>query len=289
MNVKISQPTQPQDHTKGPASETEAGPSDTKEIIYLASGLLILVLGIGGLLMYSEEAPLPATASQGIDTTQMASAFTSSEQEPASFEPLALSQDSAEKPVINAITPITEPGANQPLEETDVYFAFNQWSLSDKAKDSLKTRMENRPEEWSGTIRIVGHTDAQGPDAYNRALGLKRAESVKTFLISLGMAEDDLQVDTLGKDGSICQEDTPACFEQNRRAHVALLPASTPEEKDLQLSMAPIDTSSPTDDEVVPAIDESPIVSSDTEVSFQEEVQEESVSSDPLLTVESLP
>ncbi|MDR4482874.1 MAG: hypothetical protein R3B95_06475 [Nitrospirales bacterium] len=104
MNVKISQPTQPQDHTKGPASETEAGPSDTKEIIYLASGLLILVLGIGGLLMYSEEAPLPATASQGIDTTQMASAFTSSEQEPASFEPLALSQDSAEEPVINAIT-----------------------------------------------------------------------------------------------------------------------------------------------------------------------------------------
>ncbi len=67
MNVKISQPPASQHHTETPAPETEAGPSDTKEIIYLASGLLILVLGIGGLLMYSEEAPLPATASQGMD------------------------------------------------------------------------------------------------------------------------------------------------------------------------------------------------------------------------------
>lgn len=289
MNVKISQPTTPQHHTETPAPATEAGPTDTKEIIYLASGLLILVLGIGGLLMYSEETPLPATASQGMDKAQMASAFTSSKQQPASDEPLALSQALAEEPVTNTIIPTTGPAENQPLEETDVYFGFNESTLSDEAKDRLKTRMENRPEGWSGTLRIVGHTDAQGPDAYNRALGLKRAQSVKAFLMSLGMAENDVQVDTLGKDGSICQEETPECFEQNRRAHVALLPASTPEGKDLQLSMTPADTDSPAGEELVLTTDESPIVSSDTEVSFQEDVQEESVSSDPLLTVESLP
>lgn len=289
MNVKISQPTTPQHHTETPTPEPEAGPSDTKEIIYLASGLLILVLGIGGLLMYSEETPLPATASQGMDKAQMASAFTSSEQQPASDEPLALSQALAEEPVTNTIIPTTGPGENQPMEETDVYFAFNESTLSDEAKNRLKTRMEDRPEGWSGTLRIVGHTDAQGPDAYNRALGLKRAQSVKTFLMSLGVAENDVQVDTLGKDGSICQEDTPECFEQNRRAHVALLPASTPEGEDLQLSMTPADTDSPAGEELVLTTDESPIVSSDTEVSFQEDVQEESVSSDPFLTVESLP
>lgn len=289
MNVKISQPPASQHHTEPPTPEPEAGPSDTKEIIYLASGLLILVLGIGGLLMYSEETPLPATASQGMDKAQMASAFTSSEQQPASDEPLALSQALAEEPVTNTIIPTTGPGENQPMEETDVYFAFNESTLSDEAKNRLKTRMEDRPEGWSGTLRIVGHTDAQGPDAYNRALGLKRAQSVKTFLMSLGVAENDVQVDTLGKDGSICQEDTPECFEQNRRAHVALLPASTPEGEDLQLSMTPADTDSPAGEELVLTTDESPIVSSDTEVSFQEDVQEESVSSDPLLTVESLP
>jgi outer membrane protein OmpA-like peptidoglycan-associated protein len=289
MNVKISQPPPSQPHTETPTPESEAGPTDTKEIIYLASGLLILIFGIGGLLMYSEESPLPATASQGIDKTQMARAFTSTERQPSSFEPLALSQASAEEPLTNAITPITGPGENPPMAETDVYFAFNEWTLSDEAKDNLKTRMENRPEGWTGTLRIVGHTDAQGPDAYNRALGLKRAQSVKTYLMSLGMAEDDVQVETLGKDGSICQEETPECFEQNRRAHVALLPASTTEGEDLQLSMAPAETGSPAGEELVLTTDEPHIVPTDTEVSLQEEVQEESVSSDPLVTVESLP
>jgi len=289
MNVKISQSPASQPHTETPAPEPQAGPSDTKEIIYLASGLLILVLGIGGLLMYSEETPLPATASQGIDKAQMASAFTSSKQQPVSDEPLALSHALAAEPVTNSVIPITGTVVSQPMEETNVYFAFNEWTLSDEAKDRLKTRMENRPEGWTGTLRIVGHTDAQGPDAYNRALGLKRAQSVKTFLMSLGVAEGDLQVDTLGKDGSICQEETPECFEQNRRAHVALLPASPSEGEDLQLSMTPADTDSPAGEELALTTDESPIVPSDTELSVQEDVQEESVSSDPLLTVESLP
>ena len=289
MNVKISQSPASQPHTETPAPEPQAGPSDTKEIIYLASGLLILVLGIGGLLMYSEETPLPATASQGMDKAQIASAFTSTEQHLAPEEPLALSHALAAEPETNSVIPITGTAVSQPMEETDVYFAFNEWTLSDEAKDSLKTRMENRPEGWTGTLRIVGHTDAQGPDAYNRALGLKRAQSVKTFLMSLGVAEGDLQVDTLGKDGSICQEETPECFEQNRRAHVALLPASPSEGEDLQLSMTPADTDSPAGEELALTTDESPIVPSDTELSVQEDVQEESVSSDPLLTVESLP
>lgn len=289
MNVKISQPPASQHHTETPPPGTEAGPTDTKEIIYLASGLLILVIGIGGLLMYSLDVPLPATASQGIDKGQMASAFTSTERQPASYEPMAVSQASAEESLTNAITPITEPGANQPLAETDVYFGFNGWTLSDEAKDNLTTRMEDRPEGWSGTFRIVGHTDAQGSDAYNRALGLKRAQSVKTYLMSLGVAEDHVQVDTLGKDGSICQEETPECFEQNRRAHVALLPASTTEGEDLQLSMIPVDTDSSAGEELVLTTDEPQIVPSDSEVSFQEDIQEESVSSDPLVTVESLP
>ncbi|MEO6202600.1 MAG: OmpA family protein [Nitrospirales bacterium] len=289
MNVKISQPTASQHHTEPPTPETQAGPIDTKEIIYLASGLLTLVLGIGGLLMYSEDVPQPATASQGIDKAQMASAFNSTELQPASYEPIALSHAQDEEQLTNAIIPITGPGENPPMAESDVYFTFDGWTLSDEAQNNLKTRMESRPVGWNGTFRIVGHTDAQGTDTYNRALGLKRAQSVKTYLLSLGVAEDDVQVDSLGKDGSICQEETPECFEQNRRAHVALLPASTPEGEDLQLSMMPADTGSSASEELVLTNEELQIATSDTEVSLQEDIQEESVSSDPLVTVESLP
>ncbi len=240
MNIKISQPSASQEKIETSSSQTGSGQSDTKEILLLASGLLVLVLGIGGLLMYSEEEPLPATASQGIDRAQMANAFASTKPQLTVSDPKALSQAQAEESLANTITPITEPGANPSQDETDVYFAFNKWTLSDEAKEKIKTRMEDKAEGWTGTLRIKGHTDAQGTDAYNKALGLKRAESVKTYLVSLGIPEADVQVDTLGKDGSVCQEETPECFEQNRRAHVAFLPSSTPIGEEVQLSMNPI-------------------------------------------------
>ena len=290
MNVKISQPTASQHHTETPSSETSSDPSDTKEMIFLAAGLVTLVFGIGGLLMYSEEAPLPATASQGIDRAQMASAFATPEPQLTVSDPMAFSQALAEEPMTNEITPNAEPGTPQLQEETDVYFAFNQWTLSDEAQEVINTRMANRPEGWTGTLRIVGHTDPQGPDTYNKVLGLKRAQSVKTYLVSIGIPEADVQVDSMGKDGQVCQEETPECFEQNRRAHVAFLPSSTPDGEDLQLSMVPAALSPAAIEEAeLLSSDETAPVSSDLEASLQEEIQEEPVTADPLITVESLP
>ncbi|MDH4192740.1 MAG: OmpA family protein [Nitrospirota bacterium] len=289
MNFKIPQPAVPQDNSPTPSSETGSGQSDTKEIIYLASGILALVLGLGGLMMYSEEEPLPATASQGIDRAQLASAFASTDPQPTVSDPMAFSQPLAEEPLTNPIAPIAGPLANQPMEETDVYFAFNGWTLSDEAKEVIKARMENRPEGWTGTLRIVGHTDPQGPDAYNKALGLKRAQSVKTYLVSLGIPEADVQVETLGKDGQVCQEETQACFEQNRRAHVAFLPSSTPQEDDLQLSMTSPSLSESKSEEPVASTDDSHIAPSEGEASLQEAVQEEPITAEPVVTVESLP
>lgn len=289
MNIKIPRPSAPQDHPQGTSSEIGSGQSDTKEIIYLASGILALVLGLGGLMMYSDEEPLPATASQGIDHAQMAKAFASADPQPTVSDPITFSQVPAEESLTNLGIPIIDPGANQPLEETDVYFTFNSWTLSDEAKEVINARMENRPEGWTGTLRIVGHTDPQGPDAYNKTLGLRRAQSVKTYLISLGIPEGNVQVETLGKDGQVCQEETPTCFEQNRRAHVAFLPSSTPQEDDLQLSMTSPSLSASDSEKSAPSTDESQIVPSEVEASLQEEVQEEPIAAEPPIAVESLP
>ena len=195
MNHKTNQPTSTQQgKTQNPSAQSDIGQSDTKEIIFLASGLIILTLGLGGLFMYSVDEPLPTTASQkseGVDTFQMAKAFEPSTPPSTSSISSEPRSDLAVEPSLHLITNSLE---SQETEKTNVYFEFNRWALSDEAKDLIKAQVEERAEGWAGTLQIDGHTDAQGPDAYNQVLGLKRAESVKTYLVSLGIPEDTIQL-----------------------------------------------------------------------------------------------
>jgi len=289
MNSKISQPTSPQEKTQNPSAQSDLGQSDTKEIIFLASGLIILTLGLGGLFMYSVDEPLPVTASQEseeVGAFQMAKAFetpTLPSTTPISSEPRS---DSAAEPSLHLITNSLE---SQEVVDSNVYFEFNRWALSDEAKDLIKTQVEERAEGWTGTLHIDGHTDAQGPDAYNRALGLKRAESVKTYLVSLGIPEDTIHVQSLGKDGAVCQEQTPDCFEHNRRAHVAFLSQPTVQQDETLLSMTPEPLGASTQGDSPPMMDHQPVKDSDDEMIVQEEIPGELVAVDPLASAESPP
>ena len=289
MNSKSSQPTSPQGKTQNPSAQSDIGQSDTKEIIFLASGLIILTLGLGGLFMYSVDEPLPTTASQvseGVDTFQMAKAFEPSTPPSTSSISSEPRSDLAVEPSLHLITNSLE---NQEPEKTNVYFEFNRWALSDEAKDLIKAQVEERAEGWAGTLQIDGHTDAQGPDAYNHVLGLKRAESVKTYLVSLGIPEDTIQVRSLGKDGAVCQEQTPDCFENNRRAHVAFLSQPTVQHDETLLSMTPDALEDSTHEASSPMMDQQATEVSEGEMVAQEEIPGELVAVDPLATAESLP
>lgn len=295
MNMKTTRPTEPQDPTETPSSEHHTGDTDSKEVILLTSGLLALVLGLGGLMMYSEDKPHPATASQGNETvhitsrTDLPKAFAPADPQTAESGAMTLSKTLAEDPAIMPDTPVAEPAETGWMTGTNVYFALNEWTLSDEAKQTINTQIENRPEEWKGILQVVGHTDAQGPDTYNRVLGLKRAEAVKSYIVSLGISESDVRVETFGEDGQICEEATSACFEQNRRAHLAFLPASPPEDNDLQLSMTSDPSNLSADEEGGSLIDAPQSNSSETEASLQKEIQEETIWTEPLIAVESLP
>ena len=289
MNSKTSQPTSPEGKTQNPSVQSDIGQSDTKEIIFLASGLIILTLGLGGLFMYSVDEPLPTTASQeseGVDTFQMAKAFVPSSPPSTSSVSSEPHSDLAVEPSLHLITNSLE---SQESEKTNVYFEFNRWALSDEAKNLIKAQVEERAEDWAGTLHIDGHTDAQGPDAYNQVLGLKRAESVKTYLVSLGIPEDTIQVRSLGKDGAVCQEQTPDCFEHNRRAHVAFLSQPTVQHDETLLSMTPDSLDVSTHEESAPMIAQQAIEESEGEIPVQEEISGELVAVDPAITPESLP
>ncbi len=291
MNHKPNQlNTSEKEKSLRPSLSTGVEQSDSKEILFLAAGLITLTLGLGGVFMYTDDAPLPLTASQEaadeVSSFEMAKAFAT--PAPPSISP------NAEEPTI----PLTQESslqlvANTPefqsTEDTDVYFEFNHWTLSDGAKSLLNTQISSQGEEWTGSFQIDGYTDAQGPDSYNQALGLKRAESVKAYLISLGISEDRIQVKSFGKDGAVCEEQTPDCFEHNRRAHVAFLTQSIVEQDTALLSMNADASEDSTPETSTPMMESPSINESETEIALQEEIPGELVAVDPLASVESLP
>ena len=61
-----------------------------------------------------------------------------------------------------------------------------------------------------------------GAGEYNRLLAHRRAESVKQFLVELGVPETSIKVVTIGKEGALCDEPSRECQQLNRRVHLEI-------------------------------------------------------------------
>jgi peptidoglycan-associated lipoprotein len=73
---------------------------------------------------------------------------------------------------------------------------------------------------WTSTrITIEGHCDGRGTSEYNLALGERRANAVKEYLMSLGVAADRLIVVSKGEESPACFDEHESCWQQNRRGH----------------------------------------------------------------------
>ena len=104
----------------------------------------------------------------------------------------------------------------------DIYFEVGRKGLSDDGKSALLKQAEYLKANPDWGVLILGHTDRQGSDTYNQALGLKRAETVKQYLIGQGVTESSIKVVSLGKAGALCMDASDYCRHMNRRVHLEL-------------------------------------------------------------------
>ncbi|WMI64213.1 OmpA family protein [Aestuariibaculum sp. YM273] len=74
--------------------------------------------------------------------------------------------------------------------------------------------------ESGDNILIIGHTDSDGPSLYNEDLGLKRANEYKAHLISLGVDESKITVESKGETEPLRPNDTPENKQMNRRVAI---------------------------------------------------------------------
>jgi OOP family OmpA-OmpF porin len=72
-------------------------------------------------------------------------------------------------------------------------------------------------------VRIDGHTDARGSDAYNQDLSDRRAASVKEYLVSAGIPAERLESQGFGESRPIAPNDTPENLQRNRRTELTVI------------------------------------------------------------------
>lgn len=125
---------------------------------------------------------------------------------------------SAMEAISRGVAAVTPPGAAL----KDVYYQFDSVELEGEAIDILKRNAEWMKTNPKSRVEVEGHCDDIGSAEYNLALGAKRAQTAKDFLIKEGIAPDRLVTISYGKEAPACFEHTEECRVKNRRARFVM-------------------------------------------------------------------
>jgi peptidoglycan-associated lipoprotein len=98
-----------------------------------------------------------------------------------------------------------------------VHFAFNEYNIEDQDKSTLQKQAAWLGKYPAVQITVEGHCDERGTREYNLALGARRANAVKEYLVSLGVSNSRLQTVSYGKERPLCTDSNESCWAQNRR------------------------------------------------------------------------
>jgi peptidoglycan-associated lipoprotein len=122
--------------------------------------------------------------------------------------------------------PPPPPAAPQPTVDElftrnvkDAYFDYDKADIRSDARDALSQTAQFLRSYPQVRVTVEGHCDERGSTEYNLALGDRRAQAVKDFLVSLGITADRLDTVSYGKERPVCTEQNEACWQQNRRGH----------------------------------------------------------------------
>jgi len=105
---------------------------------------------------------------------------------------------------------------------TDIYFDYDRYDIREDARVALLANARALIERPSLRFTIEGHCDERGSERYNLALGDRRANAAKQFLVVQGIQPERVDIISYGEDQPFCTENNEDCWEKNRRAHFVL-------------------------------------------------------------------
>ena len=170
----------------------------TPALLFLAAVALAALFAAGCAKKAAEAPPMPPPAPPVVETTT---------PEPAA-PPVS------ETPVP---APIVTAG-----DFTDVFFDLDSYSLRDDAKTALDLAAKLLRDKTGVSVTLEGHCDERGTVEYNQALGEKRANAARDYLVNAGVPAARIQTLSYGKERPFAEGHDESAWAQNRRAHFVL-------------------------------------------------------------------
>ena len=100
-----------------------------------------------------------------------------------------------------------------------VYFDFDRYDLLPESRRQLDQNAEYLLANPMALVTIEGHCDERGTNEYNIALGARRAETARRYLLQLGVEAGRLRTVSFGEERPTCTLSNESCWRSNRRAH----------------------------------------------------------------------
>jgi peptidoglycan-associated lipoprotein len=98
-----------------------------------------------------------------------------------------------------------------------VHFDYDKYSIRSEDRDLLQRQATWLQKYPQVRVTIEGHCDERGTREFNLALGARRANAVREYLVSLGLSSARLDTISYGKERPMCTESSESCWSQNRR------------------------------------------------------------------------
>jgi peptidoglycan-associated lipoprotein len=108
---------------------------------------------------------------------------------------------------------------NSEMPLGDVEFDYDMATIRDDQRGILQKNVDWMRRWTSTRVTIEGHADARGTNQYNLALGDRRANAIKDYMVGRGIAAVRLVVISRGEESPQCTDESEACFARNRRGH----------------------------------------------------------------------
>ena len=99
----------------------------------------------------------------------------------------------------------------------DVLFAYDSTELTPEARAVIQKNSEFLKRWPSTKVLVEGHADSRGTNEYNLALGERRADVTRDYVVSLGLAADRVTIVSKGEEQPACTDENESCWRRNRR------------------------------------------------------------------------